>query len=459
MNFQSDVRGLVGTKKIEVTDDSNNVIGYLQILSDSDSEDMELIEKFSNWRNKYMSCFFTSFISTNERTKKWIMDHVLKDENKVLLKILNKKSELVGHIGAIDRKDYIEYDNLIRAGEINIPNFTYFVTTTFMRWLFSISDVDFILGKCISSNLKGITLHKRTGFKIYNEVPLRKIIEPNGDIKWVEDINYPNPEFYSVEIRLYRKEFMEQVNIKNNYAEYFAEKCKKNIDNMASDEAILKKTNDWICLTSKYKYTYNFKWLGRTIIQFPQDMIAMQEIIWEAKPDLIIETGIAHGGSLIFYASMLELLGGDGQVLGIDIDIRKHNRVEIEKHPMFKRITMIQGSSIDNGIAQQVYDFARDRKQVLVVLDSNHTHKHVLRELQLYSPLVTKGSYLVVFDTVIEDMPEDFFPDRPWGKGDNPKTALWEFLKTNNRFEIDKEIENKLLITVAPDGYLKCIKD
>ena len=155
---------------------------------------------------------------------------------------------------------------------------------------------------------------------------------------------------------------------------------------------------------------------------------------------------------------MLELSGGDGQVLGIDIDIREHNRVEIEKHPMFKRITIIEGSSTDKEIVRQVYDFAKNKKQVLVLLDSMHTHDHVLKELQLYSPLVTKGSYLVVFDTIIEDMPEDFFFDRPWGKSNNPKTAVWEFLKTNDRFEIDKEIENKLLITVAPDGFLKCTK-
>lgn len=227
----------------------------------------------------------------------------------------------------------------------------------------------------------------------------------------------------------------------------------------AHDKEIKKTVTSFINNTAKYKYTYNFTWLGRPIIQLPQDIIAMQEIIWQVKPDLIIETGIAHGGSLIFHASMLELISDDGQVLGIDIDIREHNRVEIEKHPMFKRITMIQGSSIDDSIAQQVYDFAKDKNRVLIVLDSNHTHDHVLKELQLYSSLVTNGSYLVVFDTVIEDMPEGFFPDRPWGKGNNPKTAVWEFLKTNDRFEIDKEIENKLLITVVPDGYLKCIKD
>ena len=198
--------------------------------------------------------------------------------------------------------------------------------------------------------------------------------------------------------------------------------------------------------------------MGRPIIQFPQDIMAMQEIIWQVKPDFIVETGIAHGGSLIFYASMLELIG-EGEVLGIDVDIRQHNRVEIEQHPMFKRITMIEGSSIDEEIAKQVYDLAKGKSRILLVLDSNHTHDHVLKELELYSPLVTKDSYLVVFDTVVEDMPEDFFPDRPWGKGNNPKTAVWEFLKKNKRFKVDKDIEAKLLITVAPDGYLKCLED
>ena len=181
--------------------------------------------------------------------------------------------------------------------------------------------------------------------------------------------------------------------------------------------------------------------------------------IEKVKPDLIIETGIALGGSLIFYASMLELLGGNGHVLGIDIDIRAHNRVEIEKHPMFKRITMIQGSSIDEAVVQQVRDFGAARQRVLVVLDSSHTHEHVSRELALYSPLVTRDSYLVVCDTVIEDVPDDLIRDRPWGKGNNPKTAVWEFLEASDRFVIDQEYNNKLLITVAPDGYLRCIKD
>lgn len=238
----------------------------------------------------------------------------------------------------------------------------------------------------------------------------------------------------------------------------FYREAQKNIHGRQNNFVVRDLSNAWIRETIPHKYSYHFTWLGRSIIQFPQDIIAMQEIIWQVKPDLIIETGIAHGGFLIFYASMLELIGGDGKALGVDIEIRDHNQEEIENHPMFKRITMIEGSSIDEEVVRQVYKFAK-QKTVLVALDSNHTHAHVLQELKLYSPLVTKGSYLVVFDTIIEDMPEHFFSDRPWGKGNNPKTAVQEFLKTNDRFVIDKEIEDKLLITASPGGYLKRIKD
>lgn len=211
------------------------------------------------------------------------------------------------------------------------------------------------------------------------------------------------------------------------------------------------------------KYSYNFSWLGRPIIQYPQDIIAMQELIWSIKPDLIIETGIAHGGSLIFSASMLELnaaCGGpqDGEVMGLDIDIRAHNREAIEAHPMFRRISMIQGSSIAPEVIEQVKAKAAGKQRVLVCLDSNHTHDHVLAELEAYAPLTTTGSYCVVFDTLIEDMPSVLFPDRPWGHGNNPKTAVWEYLKDHPEFEIDKQIDYKLLISVASDGYLKRVR-
>jgi cephalosporin hydroxylase len=239
----------------------------------------------------------------------------------------------------------------------------------------------------------------------------------------------------------------------------FQAEVANNIQNLHDDPDVQALSRIWLREIAPYKYAYNFTWMGRPIIQFPQDMLAMQEIIWTLKPDLIIETGIAHGGSLIFHASMLELVGEEADVLGIDIDIREHNRIEIEKHPMFKRITLMEGSSVDDETAKKVFDFAKNKQRVLVILDSNHTHEHVLKELEIYSQLVTKDSYLIVFDTLVEDMPDSLSGDRPWGKGNNPKTAVWEFLKNSDRFEIDKKLESKLLITVAPDGYLKCIKD
>lgn len=225
------------------------------------------------------------------------------------------------------------------------------------------------------------------------------------------------------------------------------------------NQELLKSADQFNIESNRSKYSYNFSWMGRPIIQYPQDMIAMQEIIWQIKPDLIIETGIAHGGSLIYYASLLELIG-KGEILGIDIDIRKHNRVAIEGHPMYKRINMMEGSSISDGILEQVKDYTKGKKTILVTLDSNHTHEHVLAELELYSPFVSVGSYLVVFDTIVEHLPHDYLPGhiRPWGVGDNPMTAVRQFLKQNDRFEIDKNIDNKLLISVAPEGYLKRIK-
>jgi cephalosporin hydroxylase len=238
----------------------------------------------------------------------------------------------------------------------------------------------------------------------------------------------------------------------------FETEKRQNIEALEADAELKQLALDFMRETGKHKYTYNFTWLGLPIIQFPQDLQAIQEIIWSVKPDVIIETGIAHGGGLVFYASMLELLGGDGQVVGVDIDIRAHNRARVESHPLARRIQMLQGSSVDEEIVRRVSVLARGKK-ALVILDSNHTHEHVLSELRLYSPLVNCGSYVVIFDTTIEDQPEGFFKDRPWSKSNNPKTAVREFLQTNNRFVIDKEIEGKLLITVARDGYLRCVRD
>jgi len=237
----------------------------------------------------------------------------------------------------------------------------------------------------------------------------------------------------------------------------FEKRNEKKINLMSQDKSLARISKKWFLGGYKYEYSYHFKWLGRPIIQYPQDMVAMQEIIWKVKPDLIIETGIAHGGSLILSASMLELIG-KGSVLGVDIDIREHNRKEIKKHPLYNRIKMIQGSSVNKNVVKDVYQFAKSKKRIMVFLDSNHTHKHVLKELELYSPLVTKGSYLVVFDTIVDDMPDYYLKKNPWGKNNNPKSAVREFLKSNNRFRVDEKLENKLLITAAPYGYLKCIK-
>jgi cephalosporin hydroxylase len=249
----------------------------------------------------------------------------------------------------------------------------------------------------------------------------------------------------------------------------FKKECAAEVAELGQDAALADTTARWIAAANKRKYSYHFEWLGRPIIQYPQDMGAMQEIIWQVRPDLIIETGIAHGGSLVFSASMLAMLDmcdaieegvtldpakSNRMVLGIDIDIRAHNRAAIEAHPMASRIRMIQGSSIAPDVVAQVREIAGSFRRVLVCLDSNHTHDHVLAELRAYAPLTSVGSYCVVFDTVVEDMPADMFPDRPWGPGDNPKTAVWEYLKTHPEFQIDKSIQHKLLITVAPEGYL-----
>jgi len=240
-----------------------------------------------------------------------------------------------------------------------------------------------------------------------------------------------------------------------------------------ASETLAAATRQWMEESIRARYSYCFRWLGRPVIQYPQDIAAMQELIWAVRPDLIIETGIAHGGSLILSASMLAMLDmsdaitegrtldpakSERLVLGVDIDIRAHNRAAIESHPMASRIRMIQGSSIAEDVVAQVRELAKGFKRVMACLDSNHTHDHVLAELQAYAQLVTPGSYCVVFDTVVEDMPADMFPDRPWAPGNNPKTAVWEFLKSHPQFEIDRDIQHKLLLTVAPDGWLRRVR-
>jgi len=241
----------------------------------------------------------------------------------------------------------------------------------------------------------------------------------------------------------------------------------------ATDAAFTADSRAWLEASMRRKYVYNFDWLGRPIIQYPQDMVALQEIVWSTRPDVIVETGIAHGGSLVFSASLLALLdlcdakvAGElvdpasplRTVVGVDIDIRAHNRDAIRAHPLADRIHMVQGSSVDPGVVDQVRQLAGKAKRVMVCLDSMHTHDHVLAELQAYAPMVTPGCYCVVFDTFVEDVPKDVFADRPWGPGNSPKSAVREFLSGAGGFEVDRSIQARLQITVAPDGYLRRVR-
>lgn len=250
----------------------------------------------------------------------------------------------------------------------------------------------------------------------------------------------------------------------------FRDQRSRDIANLGQASDLIDLARRFMIETGSFRYTYHFDWLGRPIIQFPQDIVAFQEVVWRTRPDLIIETGIAHGGSLVLSSSLLALLDmcdavdagqsldprvSGRKVIGIDIDIREHNRQSIEGHPLASRIQMIQGSSVDPTVVAQVTAIAQTYERVLVCLDSNHTHAHVLAELEAYAPLVTAGSYCIVWDTAIDDVPKSLFPDRPWGPGDNPKTAVHEYLKTHPEFQVDADIPNKLLVTVAPDGYLK----
>ena len=258
------------------------------------------------------------------------------------------------------------------------------------------------------------------------------------------------------------------MNIEINPIEDFKTECKKEILEQGKDFELFKTSKKWLDQSSKHKYSYHFSWLDRPIIQLPQDILALQELIWKTKPDIIIETGIAHGGSLCFSASMLALLDIsdlnkptekkseiERKVIGIDIDIRKHNREAMENHPMAHKIVMIEGSSVEEKIIEKVKKLIPDSSKVMVILDSNHTEDHVLKELRLYKDLVTHNSYFIVCDTIVAQMEDGFYENRPWGVDNNPKGAVEKFLSETPNFVVDQEIDNKLLLSMSPKGYLK----
>jgi cephalosporin hydroxylase len=239
----------------------------------------------------------------------------------------------------------------------------------------------------------------------------------------------------------------------------FLNERRADIEEMGADEELRQKSIDWMKHADRYKYTYNYTWMGRPIIKFPNDMAIQQELMWELKPDLVIETGIAHGGSIIFTASMMEMMGIDGEVVGVDVDIRKHNRDAIEAHPMMKRITMYEGDSVAPDMVERVTQHAKGKKCVMVILDSLHSHAHVYKELQAYADMVTVGSYCVLPDTFIEFFPKGYYSDtRPWDVGDNPYTAMKQFISEVDHFEVDKSLTNKAMITETIDGYLKRVR-
>ena len=226
---------------------------------------------------------------------------------------------------------------------------------------------------------------------------------------------------------------------------------------MSTDASLAELATQLFAASDAYNYSYQWNWLGLPIIQLPADMVALQEVIWETRPDVIVELGVARGGSLIFYSSILHLIG-QGRVIGVDIDLRPHNRDAIEAHPMAQRITLIDGSSVEPATVQNVRGNIDEGDRVMVILDSNHTHEHVTRELELYGPLVTEGQFLVVADTIVEQIPVQSHRPREWGPGNNPATAVKEYLTSSDRFEPDPWINAKLLVTNSPGGYLRCIK-
>jgi len=226
-----------------------------------------------------------------------------------------------------------------------------------------------------------------------------------------------------------------------------------------SEEAFREISRLWVNIGWALKYSYTFTWLGQPLLQLPEDVLRIQEVVYRIKPDVIIETGVAHGGSLILYASLCKLMG-KGRVVGVDIEIRPHNRAAIQSHFLSPYITLIEGSSIDPSIVSQVSETLKPGETVMVMLDSCHTKDHVLNELNAYGPLVTPGSYIVATEGIMEQLtgaPRSQ-PDRPWN---NPRQAALEFVSSHPQFIIEEptfpfnEGAVKQRVTYWPDAYLR----
>ncbi len=241
--------------------------------------------------------------------------------------------------------------------------------------------------------------------------------------------------------------------------EEFRELQKRSAEEMAADTKLKEDSLDLFFRADQHRWIHQATWFGEPVLNLPQDMFALQEIIFQTRPEFIIEIGVAWGGSLLFYSTLLEVLGG-GEIIGVDIFIPDDLKQRLQSHgKLSERIHLINASSIEEETVERVKAITGGSKKTMILLDSNHTHEHVYRELQLYSPLVEKGYYLVCGDTIVEDIPVQEHRDRPWGPGNNPKTALNAFMEESDRFERDADMENKLLFSCNPGGYLRCIKD
>ena len=431
--------------------------GILKPITHFDIYDNELIKTLCNWRNQNAFAFPGDKLTTINCTREWLKEKVLNNPLRILFKIYSSQDEFIGHLGLVVSEDnncIFELDNILRGVKKSSKGIMSLSILKLIKWTEKLYNSNGVFLKVLSNN--------QTAINFYNKINFH-FIDLDSNIFEIKYPIYSSSTDKNIYFRIMaqNKKIIKHIklNHKMDELERFENEKSENISSLRKNKSLQNLGKQFIIDTAKEKYSYNFSWMGRPIIAFPQDMIAMQEIIWDVKPDLIIETGIAHGGSLVYYASLLELIGGEGIVLGLDIDIREHNRKLIESHPMNKRIMMIEGDSTSNEVCYKVREIAKNKSKVLVCLDSNHTHEHVLKELNLYAELTSVGSYCIVFDTIVEDMPNDWdWGLRTWGVGNNPKTAVFEFLKSNDNFEIDKLIDSKLLISVAPDGYLKRIK-